>query len=208
MARQDAVRNRAKLVQAAREVFAERGLDATLDDIAERAGVGTGTAYRNFTDKHELAAEVLAEATQQIATDAADALRIEDPWQAIVTFVETTAARQAADRSLYQALAGQGRAADKVKLWPDIVTSVTALFDRAKQAHAIRGDLEPEDVVNIFAMLGAIDGGDAGTEPWRRYAALLLDGMRATDRPALPGAASRYRNLDDVIAVTKRRRPH
>ena len=68
--RKDAVRNRARLVVAARKVFAERGLDATLDEIAERAGVGTATAYRNFADKHELAAEVLAEATQQIATDA------------------------------------------------------------------------------------------------------------------------------------------
>ena len=66
--RRDAARNRALLVAAGREVFAERGLEATLDEIAERAGVGTGTAYRNFNDKHELAAEVLAEATQQIAS--------------------------------------------------------------------------------------------------------------------------------------------
>src|SRR5262249_10636585 len=134
--RQDAERNRARLIAAAREVFAARGLDATLDDIAARAGLGTGTAYRHFRDKHELAAELLAEATEQIALDAEAALAIAatDAWGAVVSFFETTAARQAADRGLYQALAGQGRAADKVRLWPRIVTSVTALFDQARAA--------------------------------------------------------------------------
>ncbi len=123
-ARRDAARNRARLVAAAREVFAERGLGATLDEVAARAGLGTGTAYRHFRDKHELAAEVLAEATEQIAVDARAALAIDDPWLAIVAFFEATATRQAADRGLYEALAGQGRAADKVRLWPDIVDAV------------------------------------------------------------------------------------
>ena len=126
--RKDASRNRALLVDAAREVFAERGLGATLDDIAERAGVGTGTAYRHFRNKQEIAAEVLADATQQIVTDAEDALAIKDPWQAIVTFFETTAERQAADRGLYQTLAGQGSVDDKIRIWPQIVTAVTGLF--------------------------------------------------------------------------------
>ena len=96
--RRDAARNRELLVQAAREVFATRGLGATLDDVAAAAGVGTGTAYRHFRNKHELAAEVLRGATQQIVIDADDALAIEDPWQALVAFFETTAARQAGDR--------------------------------------------------------------------------------------------------------------
>ena len=133
-------RNRAPLIEAAREVFAERGLGATLDDIAERAGVGTGTAYRHFRNKQEIAAEVLAGATQQIVTDAEDALAIKDPWQAIVTFFETTAERQAADRGLYQTLAGQGNVDDKVRIWPQIVSAVTKLFDRAKKAKVIRAD--------------------------------------------------------------------
>jgi AcrR family transcriptional regulator len=68
MMRQDAARNRDRLVDAARVVFAEHGFDATHDDIARHAGVGTGTAYRHFPDKRAIAAEVLAGATQQIAT--------------------------------------------------------------------------------------------------------------------------------------------
>lgn len=101
--------------------------------------------------------EPAAEATRQSARDTTDALHIEDPWEAIGAFFEATAARQAADRALHQALAGQGRAADKVRLWPDIVRAVTELFDRARRAGVLRADVEPEDAVVILSMLGAVD---------------------------------------------------
>ncbi len=204
--RADAARNRALLVQAAREVFAERGLGATLDDIAERAGVGTGTAYRHFRNKQEIAAEVLADATQQIVVDAQAALQVADPWEAIVAFFEANAVRQAADRGLYEALAGQGSMDDKVRIWPQIVDAVGTLFERAKAAGAIRADASPEDAALMLAMLGPIFdmGNRAGSEPWRRYLALLLDGLRATDRPPMPAAAPRFRSLDEMVAVGKR----
>ena len=60
--RKDAARNRALLLDAAREVFAERGLEASLDDIARHAGLGVGTAYRHFSNKYELAQAIFAEA--------------------------------------------------------------------------------------------------------------------------------------------------
>ncbi len=203
--RQDAVRNRARLVQAAREVFAERGLGATLDDVAARAGVGTGTAYRHFRNKQELAAEVLADTTLQIVVDAEVALAVEDPWLAIATFFETTARRQAADRGLYQVLAGQGSVDDKVRIWPQIVAAVTALFDRAKAAAVIRPDAEPEDAALMLAMLGVVFDVGGAQELWPRYLALLLDGLAATDRPPLPVPAPRFTTLDDMVAVGKRR---
>lgn len=206
MVRKDASRNRGRLIEAARELFAQRGLDASLDDIAERAGLGVGTAYRHFRNKHEIAAEVLADATQQIVTDAEAALTIEDPWAAMVAFFETTAERQAADRGLYQALAGKGSLEDKRRIWPQIVGSVTTLFARAKAAGAIRADAEPEDAAVMFAMLGvAFDmPGVDGAQPWRRYLALLLDSLRATDRPNLPTPAPQFATLDDIIAAGKR----
>jgi len=206
--RRDAERNRGRLVEAAREVFAERGMAATLDDIAERAGVGTGTAYRHFRNKQELAAEVLGDATRQIALDAEQALLVDDPWLAIVAFFETTARRQAADRGLYQALAGLGRVDDKVDIWPKIVASVTKLFDNAKEARVIRPDAQPDDAVMILAMLGPLFGtAHAGRNghpaPWPRYLALLLDGLRATDRPQLPVDPPTFDSLDDMIAASK-----
>lgn len=202
MVRKDAARNRDLLVDAARKVFAEKGLDATLDDIARQAGVGTGTAYRHFPNKHAIAAELLADATQQIATDADDALRIDDPWGGVVAFFERTANRLAADRGLYQNLAGHGNLDDKIRIWPHIVDGTTRLFDRAKQAGVMRADAAPEDAAVMFAMLGVTF---AGTDHWRRYLALLLDGLRAGDHPELPVSAPSFATLDDVIAVSKAR---
>jgi AcrR family transcriptional regulator len=199
MVRKDAARNRDRLISAARTVFADRGIDATLDDIAREAGVGTGTAYRHFPNKKFIAAEILADATQQIAADADDALSIDDPWDAVVAFFESTAGRLAADRSLYQNLAGQGNVDDKTRIWPHIVDGVTRLFDRARKARVIRADAQPEDAAVIFAMLGVT----FATQIWRRYLALLLDGLRANDRPELPTPPPAFATLDDVIAVSK-----
>jgi AcrR family transcriptional regulator len=199
MVRKDAARNRELLIGSARMVFAEYGLDATLDDIARHAGVGTGTAYRHFPNKGVIAAEVLADATQQIADDADAALRMDDPWDAVVAFFERVATRTADNRALYQNLTGQGRVDDKTRIWPHIVDGVTQLFERAKRAGAIRADAEPEDAAVMFAMLGVTF---AGTDHWRRYLGLLLDGLRAVDRPKLPGPAPSFATLDDVIAVS------
>ncbi|HKA49882.1 MAG TPA: TetR/AcrR family transcriptional regulator [Candidatus Dormibacteraeota bacterium] len=204
--RKDSARNRARLVAAAREVFADRGFGATLDDIARHAGVGTGTAYRHFPNKQAIAAVVLADATQQIATDARDARAVADPWLALVTFFERTAARQSADRGLFQTLTGQGDPEEQARIWPEIVSSVTDLFERAKQAGVIRADAAPQDVAAIFAMLGAAYEMSAASAPelWRRYLALMLDGLRATDRPELPVPPPPLEALDVILDAGKR----
>jgi AcrR family transcriptional regulator len=188
-ARSDSVRNRARLIEAAAEVFAERGFSATLDDVARHAGLGTGTAYRHFPNKQALAAEILTVATEQIATDAREALAIDDPWQALVTFFERSARRQARDRGLYEALTGRGDDDAQARIWPGIIAAVTELFDRAHRAGVVRSDAAPQDVAAIFALLGpAFEMSRTAADGlWQRYLALILDGLRAVDRPPLPG---------------------
>ena len=88
--RRDAARNRALLLDAAREVFAARGLEATLDEIAHHAGVGVGTAYRHFANKQELAAAIFKDDFEQLVESARAALDVDDPWQALAGFIETT----------------------------------------------------------------------------------------------------------------------
>ncbi len=204
--RKDAVRNRARLLAAAREVFAERGFDATLDDIAHHAGLGTGTAYRHFPNKQAVAAEVLTDATEQIAVDARAALRVDDPWVALVTFFERTAARQAGDRGLYEALTGQGDYEAQDRIWPEIIAAVTELFDRAHRARVIRADAAPQDIAAIFALLGPVFEMSRATAPdlWRRYLALVLDGLRATDRPDLPTPPPPVAAVDVILKAGKR----
>lgn len=205
--RKDSVRNRARLIAAAREVFAERGFGATLDDIARHAGVGTGTAYRHFPNKQAVAAVVLADATEQIGRDARAALDVVDPWAALTTFFELTAARQATDRGLYETLTGQGNDEEQARIWPEIIAAVTELFERARSARVIRADAAPQDIAAIFALLGpAFEMSRAVTpELWRRYLALILDGLRATDRPPLPAPPPPVAALDAVLRAGKGR---
>src|SRR4051812_42378530 len=104
--RKDALRNRELLIVAAREVFAERGLDASLDDVARRAGVGVGTAYRHFANKHELVAAIFQQAIVEIAALAQTALAAQDPWDGLVQFLEGTLDAQTVNRGLREVLMG------------------------------------------------------------------------------------------------------
>ncbi|MFC4947035.1 TetR/AcrR family transcriptional regulator [Pseudonocardia sp. GCM10023141] len=205
--RKDSIRNRARLIAAAREVFAERGFGATLDDVAKHAGVGTGTAYRHFPNKQAIAALILAEATEQIAVDARATLAIEDPWDALATFFELTAARQATDRGLYETLTGLGDDAEQERIWREIVAAVTELFDRAQRADVIRADAVPQDIAAIFALLGpAFElSRTTASEVWRRYLTLVLDGLRAVDRPAIPTPPPPVSALGAILKAGKRR---
>ena len=204
--RSDSARNRARLIESAREVFAERGFGATLDDIARHAGLGTGTAYRHFPNKQALAAEVLAGATEQIAADARESLAIDDPWEALVTFFERNAERQARDRGLYEALTGRGDDDTQARIWPSIISTVTELFTRAQRAGAVRADAAPQDIAAIFAFLGPAFEMSRTVAPdlWRRYLTLMLDGLRATGRPPLPAPAPPVEALQTIMKAGKR----
>ncbi|WP_369373071.1 TetR/AcrR family transcriptional regulator [Promicromonospora sp. Populi] len=206
--RKDASRNRERLITAAREVFAQRGFEATLDDIAHHAGLGTGTAYRHFPNKQAIAAEVLTEATEQIVLDAQAALDLDDPAAALELFFERTCARQAADRGLYESLTGQGNYAEQDRIWPQIITAVTELFDRAQRAGVVRPDAAPQDIAAIFALLGpAFEMSRAtGTELWRRYLGLLLDGLKASDAAAWAVPPPPIEAVPVILATGKRQR--
>ena len=104
--RRDAVRNRDRLLAAARELFAEEGFEVTLDDIARHAGVGVGTAYRRFANKDELLDALFAEQTVELAAAAATGLTDPDPWHGLVGYLERSLALQLRDRGLAQIVSG------------------------------------------------------------------------------------------------------
>src|SRR6266540_4121388 len=85
--RADAERNRSRILAAASELFAERGLDASMPDLAERAGVGVGTVYRAFPDKDHLLGAVMAERLRWLAGEIEAAIEAEDPWSAFTDVV-------------------------------------------------------------------------------------------------------------------------
>ena len=188
--RADAALNHERLVQAAREVFAERGFSATLQDIANHAGVGVGTIYRNFASKQQIIETLYEEAVASALSGVDEALTIADPWRALVTFFEVTASSQAADRGLTAMFLGSGSSTPFDRTAARILETVSPLFDRASAAGVLREGVVVTDILPIFAMLDAVYHlSDEDPELWRRYLSILLDGLRAHDRPPLPGPA-------------------
>ena len=188
--RKDAALNNERLVQAAREVFAQQGLSATLEDIARHAGVGVGTVYRNFASKREIVETLYEAAIDSALADAQTALDVEDPWQAIVTFFEVTAAAQAKDRGLCETLLGHAGFGPNEQVAAKLLAVLSPLFERASAAGVLRDGITVTDILPIFAMLNSVYRmSEASPDLWRRYLALMLDGLRAGDRSALPVAA-------------------
>ncbi len=185
--RADAVLNHDRLVQAAREVFAEQGFSATVHDIAEHAGVGVGTIYRNFASKQQIIQTLYEEAIEKVLAGIHEALEIADPWKALVTFFEVTASSQALDQGLTAMFLGSESSPPLDQTAAGILDAVSPLFDRARAAGVVREGVGVTDILPIFAMLDAVYHlSEENPSLWRRYLAILLDGLSAHDRPPLP----------------------
>ncbi len=181
--RRDAERNRQRILRAAGEVFTQRGLDATLDDVARHAGVGVGTVYRRFPDKEALIAELFTERIDAMVAVAEQACAAPDPWQALVSFLEYAAATMAGDLGLRQLMMFATYGRDKVSYARERMRPVVStLVERAQAAGALRADFSPTDVPIIAYLLSeaAEYAGHVQPDVWRRYLALIIDGMRAS----------------------------
>lgn len=180
--RRDAAENRERLLAAASELFAERGLDVTLNDIAHHAGVGVGTAYRRFANKEEVIDALFEQRLQQVAAVAQDSLADPDAWNGLVTFLERTLRMQFGDRGLNQIMnnpaLGDVRVADARDR---IAPLIEAIVDRAREQGRVRPDLDQTDLVFAQVGLTAImtSTRDVAPDLYRRYLALFLDAIRA-----------------------------
>jgi AcrR family transcriptional regulator len=211
--RRDAARNRRALLDAGREVFAARGLEATLDEIAHHAGVGVGTAYRHFANKQELAAAIFKDDFEQLVESARAALEVEDPWQALAGFIESTVAKQADDRGLHELMTAGAMNEQPMQVDGKLETirealfePVIALMERAKQSGCLRQDASPTDLAAILLMMGSTFtvSEAVGRPVWKRYLSLLLDGLRCTSCAKLPEDALDPDELDVALAVIKK----
>ena len=98
--RADAARNRQAIVEAARAVFAEQGLDAPLDEIAKRAGTGNATLYRRFPQRADLVAAVFADRMAEHVAAVEAGLADDDPWRGFASYIEAVGAMQARDHGI------------------------------------------------------------------------------------------------------------
>ncbi len=177
--RADAARNREKILTAASRVFAERGLDATLDDIAEAADVGVATVYRRFPDKDALVLALFEDAIDELAALAARAAASENSWEGFVSFLEVMLERQCDNRGLRDVFTGSPYAQERMEAAKQrIGPAFSALIARAQADGYLRSDVNEGDILAIEMMissLGGAKGGDAAL--WRRYLAIALDGL-------------------------------
>ncbi len=180
--RRDAERNRRLILVAARELFAQRGLAVSLDEIARHAGVGVGTVYRRFSSRDEIIGTLFEQRLAEIVTIAEDALTCEDPWLGLTQFMERALERQAADKGLKELLLGTTEGRERItQIRARLLPLASELVRRAQASGSLREDFSPHDIPMLEMMLGAIVDASqlARPELWRRYLALVLDGMRA-----------------------------
>src|SRR3954469_7873395 len=184
--RKDAERNRQRLLSAAGELFAERGLDITLHDIARQAGVGVGTAYRRFANKEEVIDSYFESRLDEVARLAEDALQDPDPWNGLVTYIEQASALQMHDRGLMQIFRNPARGQQQVaQASARIAPLIVAIVDRAREHGKLRPDFQGTDLPMIQLSLTTLMDATRAFEPslYRRYLAIFLDGMRGDRGP-------------------------
>jgi AcrR family transcriptional regulator len=186
--RADAQRNLVRVLDAAREVFAEQGIDAPVTEIAERAHVGIGTIFRRFPTKDDLLAAVVEQRTEQLI-DAADvALGGSDPGAALQSFMETATAMHISDRCWCEAdsdLFGREGIRELIDV---LVGKMGELLTRAQTAGHVRSDLRALDIP-VLLMAVAKSGlmlEDGAPGAWKRYLGLVLDGLRPEAARPLP----------------------
>jgi AcrR family transcriptional regulator len=174
-------------------VFAEHGLEAPLEEIAQRAGVGIATLYRRFPAREQLVAAALLEKVTQYADAASQATAASDPWAGFTGYVRRICELQAADRGLSDLLSMTLAADERIEqLRAAANAQVVSLIDRAKAAGKLRADFVGEDLLLLLiasAAVGQVTRADA-PDTWRRFVALVLDAFEHRDAPPLPPAPS------------------
>jgi AcrR family transcriptional regulator len=178
--RRDAARNRERILAAAGEVFAERGLEVTLDDIAHHAGVGVGTVYRRFHDKEQLIDALFDDRIHAVVTAAETALAAPDPWLGLEGFFVAIFELQAADRGLRElTFAGRHGRERVARVRAQLEPLVQELVRRGQASGQLRGDVRADDVPIIQKMLAEVIDIAGGVSPdlWRRYLTIVLDGL-------------------------------
>jgi AcrR family transcriptional regulator len=169
--RSDARRNLERVLDAATEVFAEEGPNASIDEIARRAGVGHGTVCRRFPTKDDLVYAVVERHVAQMRALAEDALAGDDPGEAFFGFIRAIGELVMSTPGLHACVVHCGEKPGAAEL-DELGRKIVA---RAQRAGAVRTDVKPADVqVLVRSVLTSAPAGE-----WRRYLEVVLDGLRA-----------------------------
>lgn len=178
--RQDARRNRERILAGARELFATDGVDVPVEEITRRAGVGMGTLYRHFPAKEDLIDAVLEEAFDAYVALAREGLAAEDAWAGLAGFLERGLELHAANRCLIEVTLSSEHGRARAQATRDLVRPLLEeLVTRAQAQGSLRKDVTADDIPPLLWAIGRVI---ERTEPhspgyWRRQLGYVLDGL-------------------------------
>src|ERR1700749_2613746 len=180
--RRDAARNRQRILEAANDLFRQRGLSASLNDIAHHAGVGVGTVYRHFPDRDRLIDGLFEQRFEELVAYMEEALADPDPWHGLTSFTRAAADLQAGDRCIKDLLTGGHAGFERISaLRARLMPMSEELVRRAHESGDLRPDVEAADMPLIQGMLGVLIDASGEIEPrlYRRYLDIMIRGIAA-----------------------------
>jgi AcrR family transcriptional regulator len=179
--RADALRNRARVLEAARDAFEAEGLAVNVDVIARRAGVGVGTVYRHFPTKEALFAAIVVMSFESFVAEARELARSDDPGEALYGFLARVADQSETSMAIKDALGGESFdiEANAGVAMRDLEDAVGVLLVRAQEAGATRADIGIDE---LFALIGgacqATSPRGASVISRQHLVAVICDGLR------------------------------
>jgi AcrR family transcriptional regulator len=179
--RQDAARNRERVVEAAAALFAERGMSVGVPEVAERAGVGKATVYRSFPSKENLIAAVLEQRMEWSRERAELAAQAPDAGAAFRELLFEMAEVHASDHALADAMAYKTLLPELAPALEAVRQALDRLVARAQEQGSIRPDVTGAEVrVLLSAVTRAMaEAGEHDPAVWRRHLSLMADGLRS-----------------------------
>ena len=205
--RADAERNRRRLLDAAAEVFGERGLDVGVAEIAQRAGVGRGTLFRNFPTKEDLIAAIVVDQMNDAAQRGRALLDAPDPGAALFEFLDDMAGRQQRARALFEAVQDEFLANEDIRAGHHAIVSVLdALLTRAQKAGAVRPDVKALDVLMLLKGVceTAVQFQDLDPQISERHLDLVRAALAPPAQPQkLRGRSATLSDLERVFGSTE-----
>jgi AcrR family transcriptional regulator len=178
--RADARRNRARILEAAEQVFAENGVSASTEEVASRAGVAIGTVFRHFPAKEDLLRALMKELLQRLTDEVGSLDADGDPATALLDFFTRVVEQAAAKKSVIELLAQAGVDVEAAGPLHALRDGVERLLTRAQEVGAVRGDVQVSEVMALLTSTaqGALHSGwDADLR--RRTLAVIFNGLRA-----------------------------
>jgi AcrR family transcriptional regulator len=175
------MRNRQQLLTAAADLFAERGVDVPLDEIARRAGVSIGTLYNHFPNRGALLDAVLPDWVSEVDRLAEAALADIDPWRGFAAFMDGLFVMQARNRSMNDAIARTPvGSVDVVAECGRTGGVLESVVSRAGEAGVLRPDFGAGDLATMIGAMSKVIAMSNGDDAlWRRHLGFVLDGLRA-----------------------------